>query len=214
MIDLYCERLGAGLWAEPINAITNLSFVVAAIAAWHLARHRNLLTFDIQLLIGLMITIGLGSGLFHTFATLWARILDVIPILLFQIVFLWIYGFRIIKLTAFIRIGLTILFLISVYFARQFPHVLNGSLAYTPVFVLLLGLGLYHFYHTQTDRALLLWATVVFSLSLFFRTVDMVACTYTPFGTHFLWHLFTGLLTYLVVRSLLMNLPVTDRNNT
>ena len=33
MIYLYCERLGSGLWAEPINALSNISFLLAAIAA-------------------------------------------------------------------------------------------------------------------------------------------------------------------------------------
>ena len=30
-IDAYCERLGPGLWAEPLNAVTNLAFLVAAL---------------------------------------------------------------------------------------------------------------------------------------------------------------------------------------
>ncbi len=30
-IDLYCERLGPGLWAEPLNAVTNLAFILAGI---------------------------------------------------------------------------------------------------------------------------------------------------------------------------------------
>lgn len=25
-IDIYCERLGPGLWAEPLNALTNAAF--------------------------------------------------------------------------------------------------------------------------------------------------------------------------------------------
>ena len=29
-IDIYCERVGPGLWAEPVNALTNLSFLAAA----------------------------------------------------------------------------------------------------------------------------------------------------------------------------------------
>ena len=30
--DEYCERVGFGLFAEPLNAITNVSFLVAALA--------------------------------------------------------------------------------------------------------------------------------------------------------------------------------------
>ncbi|NCV65913.1 MAG: hypothetical protein EBW16_06880 [Burkholderiaceae bacterium] len=28
-IDIYCERLDASFWSEPINAITNLAFIIA-----------------------------------------------------------------------------------------------------------------------------------------------------------------------------------------
>jgi len=214
MIDLYCERLGAGLLAEPLNAITNLSFIVAAIVIWLQARRLNVSSREIRLLIGLIAAIGLGSGLFHTFATLWTQVLDILPILLFQIAFLWIYGRQIIKLSTGSLIGMVIALLISAHFCRQFPHMLNGSLLYAPAFVLLLGYALYHYYHAQREHALLLWATGIFSISLFFRSIDMGICTYTPIGTHFLWHLFNGLLVYLVARAVLMNLPGTAQNNT
>jgi hypothetical protein len=29
-IDIYCERIGPDLWSEPVNALTNLAFVLAA----------------------------------------------------------------------------------------------------------------------------------------------------------------------------------------
>ncbi len=189
IIDLYCERLGAGLWAEPINAITNLSFLIAAIATWRLARHLNSSFIGIWVLIALMVAIGLGSGLFHTVATNWARILDVLPILLFQVAFLWLYGQRIIKLPTSYLTGVIVLFLVFAFTARQFPQVLNGSLIYAPAFMLLLGLGFYHYRFAQYERTILLWATGVFSLSLFFRAIDLAICTYIPIGTHYFWHL-------------------------
>ena len=33
-IDSYCERLGPDYWAEPVNALTNLAFVLAAALLW------------------------------------------------------------------------------------------------------------------------------------------------------------------------------------
>ena len=147
MIDLYCERLGPEVFAEPINALTNLAFVVAAFAAWRLADQYRSLSVATGLLIGLMAAIGVGSGLFHTFATNWARVLDVLPILLFQMSYLWIYGTRIIMMQTVHLAGLVILFLIAACLGRQFPHLLNGSLIYLPVFIVLLGLGLYHYRH-------------------------------------------------------------------
>jgi hypothetical protein len=193
MIDLYCERLGPGVWAEPINALTNLGFLVAAFAAWRLADQYRSLSVMIGLLIGLMLAIGIGSGL------------------LFQIAYLWIYGSRIIMMRTVHLAGLVILFLIAAYIGRQFPHLLNGSFIYLPAFILLLGLGLYHHHHAQTEPTLLLWATAIFSVSLFMRSIDLEVCKYFPVGTHFFWHLFNGLLVYLAFRGLLMNLTTSER---
>jgi hypothetical protein len=210
MIDLYCERLGPGIWAEPINALTNLAFVGAAFSAWRLTNQCRSMSVETGLLISLMVAIGIGSGLFHTFATSWARVLDVLPILLFQIAYLWIYGSRIIMMRTVHLAGLVLLFLIAAYIGRQFPHLLNGSFIYLPAFILLLGLGLYHYHHAQTEPKLLLWATAIFSVSLFLRSIDMAVCKYFPVGTHFFWHLFNGLLVYLAFRGLLMNLTTSE----
>lgn len=208
MIDLYCERTGPGLLAEPVNAVTNLAFLLAALASWRLASRRGVLSPDIWLLTGLMAAIGIGSGLFHTFATGWSRALDVLPILLFQVAYLWVYGRRIIGMgTGWLVTAATILVAAGM-FGRQFPELLNGSLIYAPAVVLLLSLGTYHYRHAAVQPVLLLQATGVFLLSLTMRTTDQAVCPYLPLGTHFFWHLFNGLLVYLIVRGLLVNLPV------
>ena len=54
-------------------------------------------------------------------------------------------------------------------------------------------------------------ATGVFLLSLTMRTMDQAVCPWLPMGTHYFWHLLNGLLVYLIVRGLLVNLPVTSR---
>jgi len=141
MIVLYCERLGSGLWAEPVNTFTNLIFLVAAFVAWRQAVQHQSLSSGNCLLIGLMAAIGIGSGLFHAYATKWAQILDILPILFFQLAYLWIYGKRIIKLHSTTLAGMVVLYLIAAYFGRQFPHILNGSLIYAPAFMLILLLG-------------------------------------------------------------------------
>ncbi len=91
-IDLYCERLGAEFWAEPINALTNIAFFLAAWGAWRLSRQSSSLSASIWVLIASILAIGSGSFVFHTVATNWARVLDVVPILVFQLLFLWFYG--------------------------------------------------------------------------------------------------------------------------
>ena len=210
LIDLYCERVDSGLWAEPVNASTNLAFFLAAWAIWSLSRRVRVSSTGIWLLIFLLVTIGVGSALFHTFATTWARALDVVPILLFQLSYLWLYSREIIKMKYWYAAVLLAAFLVAAYFGRQFPQVLNGSLIYAPAFLLILGLGIYH-HHTKKDqRFALLIAAGVFLGAIFCRSIDNAVCASFPIGTHFLWHLLNPVVFYLFMRGMLLNLETTS----
>lgn len=204
-VDNYCERLGPGLWAEPLNALTNLAFIVAAWLIWRLASRRDALSGRVQLLVVLVATVGVGSGLFHTFAntlTLW---LDVIPILVFQLVFLWLYFRDLIGMSSTFAAGALFAFLATALGGEFLPGVLNGSLTYAPALIVLVILGVYHYRRNKTERALMLLAAGVFFASLVFRTVDAAICPYASFGTHFLWHLMNAALLYLVSRAYVLN---------
>ncbi len=202
MIDLYCERLAPGFWAEPLNALTNLSFLVAAFFAWRLAASRQLLSAGTWTLITLIASIGIGSFLFHTFATGWAMAADLIPILLFQVAFLWIYAARSIGWNVPMRLGSATLLIAGFALGSRYPEVLNGSLRYAPAIMLLLGLGTYHWMRAENERGILLLAAGVLCLSLLFRSIDLSLCDAFPTGSHFLWHLLNGLVLYLVFRGL------------
>ena len=80
-LDNYCERIDAAYWSEPVNAITNAAFVIAAIWAWRLASRAG--DRGGQLLAVILGLIGIGSYLFHTHAQVWSLWADVIPIQLF-----------------------------------------------------------------------------------------------------------------------------------
>lgn len=149
--------------------------------------------------------IGIGSSLFHTFATPWALVLDVVPILLFQIWYIWLYSRRVVGM-GFVYSGVFLAgFFLTSNFSRQFTDILNGSLSYAPAFLVLTGLGIYHHQQQKRDRWVLLAAAGVFLLSLFFRTLDSFICPYFTIGTHFLWHLLNGSLLYLSARGLILN---------
>ncbi|WP_366524500.1 ceramidase domain-containing protein [uncultured Tateyamaria sp.] len=75
-IDGYCERLGPHYWAEPINAVTNAAFVLAALIMWRRSAGLPLG----RALAAVLGVIGVGSYLFHTHAQVWAAIVDVLPI--------------------------------------------------------------------------------------------------------------------------------------
>ncbi|MDG1432037.1 MAG: ceramidase domain-containing protein [Paracoccaceae bacterium] len=86
-IDGYCERVDFTFWAEPVNALTNFAFLIAAFVMWYRTKGQGMPVATG--LVGIMAVIGLGSFLFHTFATQWASALDVLPILVFILVYIW-----------------------------------------------------------------------------------------------------------------------------
>lgn len=194
MLDLYCERLGPGLLAEPLNAFTNLAFLLAALHAWRGADGRP----DARLLAALVAVIGLGSGLFHTLATHAAQWCDVLPIGVFQLSFLWLYLHRVRGLAATLCAAWLTLFGVALAAAAPLTTPLNGSLAYAPALLALTALGVSHLRRLR-DPSLLL-AAALFLVSLTARSVDLAFCGRWPAGTHFLWHLLNALLLGGLVR--------------
>ena len=204
-VNIYCERAGPGLFAEPLNATTNCAFFIAAAAFFTLAHRRRTLDAGIWALFILAIAIGMGSTLFHTFATIWAQILDVVPILIFQLVFLWLYLARVVRLRPVLTTVLTLAFLGVALWMRQFKVPMNGSVPYLPALGVLLALGVFHFMRCKQERGALLAAAVAFSAALLFRSIDMLMCPTFPYGTHFLWHLFIATALYFSARALILN---------
>src|SRR5207245_3138403 len=99
-IDLVCERTDRGVWAEPINALTNVGFLIAAAAAVRLWRRAGSDDGGSLALIAVTAAVGLGSFAFHTLATRGAALLDVIPIAVF------IYGYFLLALRRFLGLSL------------------------------------------------------------------------------------------------------------
>ncbi len=212
MIDLYCERLGPGLWAEPFNLMSNMAFLVSGWAAWRISRSREINVLEVNILIAIAFAIGIGSGLFHAFATPITNILDVVPIMLFQLLYLWTYCSRVIRLHNLFIVILVGAYLLMSLWAGQFTYILNGSLSYAPALAVLVVLGCHHYLAKRHDRSSLLFAAGVFSFSLAFRIIDEVVCPYWSFGTHFIWHLLNAILLYILIKGLLATVPGWDTN--
>lgn len=204
MIDDYCERLGPGMWAEPLNVISNLSFFIAAWLLWRYARKNRVTDTGGYLLIALIAVIGIGSSLFHTFANRLTEWMDVIPILLYQLALLWLYirsamRFSVVSTSAI----LAVYFLINIG-ADKYSIYYYGSFPYLPALITVFCLGTYHLVTRQQERWLLMAAGMVFAISLTFRTMDTPLCNAIRIGTHFAWHLLNGLVLYLATRATLL----------
>jgi hypothetical protein len=202
---IYCERLGPGLLAEPLNAVSNASFLITAWAAWSLARGTGRPSVGFQVLIALAASVGIGSGLWHTLATSWAMVLDVVPIALFLIWTLWLYARTVLRMSLPLALASMAAFLGISGYAQGFEGLLNGSLAYAPALIILLALGIAHARQATAGRYSLLLGAGAYAVALVFRVLDPEVCSTIPFGTHFLWHSFTGLAAYLAMRSLILS---------
>lgn len=187
-VDGYCERLGPGYWAEPVNALTNLAFVLAAILMWR--RVRGLpLARAMCLVLGV---IGVGSWLFHTHANRLTGLMDMLPILGFILLYVFAASRDMLGLR-FWQAGLLTLgvfpwtaALLPVF--RLVPGI-GSSAGYAPVPVLILLYALLLRRRAAgTARGLAIGAGLL-CLSLLARLLDGPLCGALPGGTHFLWHL-------------------------
>ena len=90
-MDVYRERVGLGLFAEPLNALSNVSFLLAAWATWRLTKRTGTLSAEVRALIATAASVGIGSILWHTYPTSLTLILDIVPILIFLMWYIWLY---------------------------------------------------------------------------------------------------------------------------
>ena len=204
-MDAYCERVGMGLLAEPLNAVSNTSFLLAAWAAWVLARRVGALSAGVRVLIAMAASVGVGSILWHTYPTMLTLILDIVPILIFIVWFIWLYTQNVVGMRPLFAVASVGAFLAATFLAFPLAGVLHGAPVYTPGLVVTLVLGVFHARERRVARFALLAAAGVYVAALFFRTIDNEVCPVLPIGTHFLWHVLIGLVTYLAMRSLILS---------
>jgi len=210
VVTTYCERVGNSFWSEPLNALTNAAFLLAAfVLLRRLRRERCAIAqdWDLWLLSLLIGAPGIGSFLWHTLATAWAQWLDVVPILLYISVYLLGFLQRITRLSLTVSLAWLMLFLaINLGVFLLVPgDILNGSVFYLPS---LLVLAIF----TRYQRALVT-AAALFALAVVFRSVDRAMCPYFPLGTHFLWHLAISLTVFFTTRALIAYKPFAARES-
>jgi hypothetical protein len=202
-LDLYCERTDAAFWSEPLNALTNLAFLVAAILI--LAARRGRPGWDAAIFAGLTLLVGVGSLLFHTFATVWGRWLDLVFIAAFIYVFLGLCLARVVGLgwrgVAAGIVGYAVLE--RVVLGAVPPGALSGSLLYLPPLLTLAALAWYARRRGHPAAPRLAAAVGVFAGALVIRTADLPLCQAWPAGTHFVWHVLTAWVLYLAATAVL-----------
>ena len=222
-IFAYCERgLDPSFWAEPFNALSNLGFIAAGIfAARELAARPadEGKTFRWALTVTVFI-IGIGSFLFHTLATPLSATADVAPIGVFMLAYLAYALYRFVGMPVWLILPALGGFAWLIRQAMQLQcgqidipvlgtilentNCLNGSTGYLPALGAMLLIGFWLVVRRHPSAPYVLAASVVFMLSVTFRTMDRLWCHDFTFaghviGTHFLWHLLNSTTLYLLL---------------
>ena len=194
-VDAYCERTDPSYWSEPVNAITNASFLIAALIMARRVQGAGLPWAWV--LVGLLAAIGVGSYLFHTHATGWAGAADVAPIVLFILAYVyvanrfyfgwswWVAG---LGTLAFLPYAVVLSPVIA-----QVPFLQISGPYWTVALLIAIYAYLLRNRLPSAARGLAIGAAIL-TLSLTFRSLDMPACEAFPLGTHFMWHILNGIM--------------------
>lgn len=194
----YCERgQDPSFWAEPLNAVTNAAFLIAALICLMIALQARRADGPVLWLILVTSAIGIGSFLFHTYAEPWAAAADVLPIGIFILSFFvlsmrcfagfsWKMSFLL--LIGYIAALVAMSFLMNTFLRSVF----GGSISYGPALVSLFVVGVWFHLRGHPAGMWMIAISGIFLLSLIARTTDYVHCDVFPMGTHWLWHILNG----------------------
>jgi hypothetical protein len=200
-VDAYCERLGPGIWAEPLNALTNLAFLIAALLLLRKQAPPSLRALPVLLAL-----VGLASLSFHTLATQLTGALDSAFIAVFVLYYVVVFAhhYRRIRWSrawlaapAFIAFAVVVGLLVRV-----------GPGIYLPALLALLVLAPL----SGRDWRWFGGAAAVFAVSLTLRTLDEPLCGSIPSGTHFLWHVLNAVTLWLVSEAIIRRSRAASRS--
>lgn len=191
-IDGYCERTDFTFWAEPLNAVTNVAFLIAAFILWRRSAGVPLG----RVLAVIVFVTGIGSFLFHTFATGWAAVADVVPIGIFILTYLFgvnrdlvpmRWGWALVATACFLPYAAMLVPLLN-----QIPFMRISNFYWTvPILLLIYAVIL-----RRKDRVMsgFVIGAMLLSVSITVRSLDEILCEIFPLGTHFVWHVINAVM--------------------
>ncbi|MEX3008887.1 ceramidase domain-containing protein [Hoeflea sp. TYP-13] len=189
--------MGPAFWAEPVNAVTNFAFILAAVfvaLAWRNSTHRSAAVLFLGIWIGI---IGIGSFLFHTFATRWAAIADSVPILVFILAYLYLALRHFLGLPIWAGAVISLAFVpASIAVVPLIAPMVGSSAGYVPALLTIFIVGFLMLGRDRRVAVGLLITAGIFLASIGFRIADEPVCKTFPIGTHFIWHMLNAVVLY------------------
>lgn len=196
-VNAYCERTGPDYWSEPVNAVTNAAFLIAAaVMAGRLRGMAGVTTGWV--LVVILAVIGVGSYLFHTHANRLTGLMDVLPIVAYILAYVFVatrdYLGQRVWVSALVTVGFIPYAMALTPVFRSLPF-FETSAFYWPVPVLILiYAAILRTRLPEVARGLVIGAAIL-CVSLAFRSLDYPLCEATGgLGTHFMWHILNGVM--------------------
>ena len=188
-MDFYCERTNQQIFNEPVNAISNIFFIIVSLSLIKILRkNQSNKIYYIQPI--LIFFIGIGSFLFHLNPNIITLYSDVIPIFLFSLSFIFFFNRDVININNLNNALLFLLFFFLFLFItpKLNYEILNGSEFYFANYFFLTMYTIWLYLKKSDFFQLLLLGFIFFNLSILLRSLDNHICEYFSIGTHFLWH--------------------------
>ncbi len=196
---IYAETNSPGFLAEPWNAFSSLLMLLPAVIFFILIYKKpKEHPFLLFLAIPLSFVAALGSTLFHAFRTdVIFLIIDVLPAALLSLTVGLYFWWKIVKRLLYVILLFIAFILIrfGTFFFFKGDVAINISYFEAGLFILIpliLFIIKSRFYYVKYPAL----ATLFFGIALLFRLTDHEAINIIPWGTHWLWHIFSALGVY------------------
>lgn len=195
--QVYAETDMSRFIVEPWNAVSSLCILLPAVYWGVKLRGRYKEYPFISYCIPLLFLGGLGSTLFHAFrSSYYLLLLDVTPTAILTLslaVYFWVkilpkwwWVLPIVALPLGLRAWISTSDYLQGQEAINATYAVTGSFLFIPTLILL--------YKTSFEYSYFIFISLAcFVLALIFRRTDNMEQTLLPMGTHFLWHILTGI---------------------
>lgn len=209
-VDLHCERLADGLMGEPLNVLSNILFFVVAYFLFKQYREADIRAPRIKVLIYMIISFGVGSVIFHASARMWGAIFDVLPIVMFAVLYLYLFARHVLRIKRKWAVALiAFFFLANLIFKANVIKAPDGYVSLIPSVLVMYCIALFMFATKNRSAMRFATATLVATMAATFRAVDSYMngedlCDMFPMGTHFLWHVLMAGYVYIATSDVIL----------
>ena len=196
-LPIYCES-SSGFFQEPLNAITNLAFLIAAFFIYKKIRKNKIKKPEYYFALFFVISLGLSSFFWHSYGNNLSFGLDFFLAGLFVLTAGFILVNNVIK-NRFLTGSIILSFAFVGWILSSFLPSFNAINYYLAGAILLIILLIWMRIKLGKSINKFLIVILILGFSLVLRSIDLAVCNFFPVGTHFLWHLLNALAIYLAI---------------